>query len=92
VNRRAKNVKNVLTQERERERAGRERVWRAREERIHVDAEGGEEIAEEDVITCERELWTSNDMVLTWLVQTRRSRLPHLFYHRGNTVISLVLR
>jgi INO80 complex subunit C len=56
VNRRAKNVKNVLTQERERERAGRERVWRAREERMHVDAEGGEEIAEEDVITCEREL------------------------------------
>jgi INO80 complex subunit C len=56
VNRRAKNVKNVLTQERERERAGRERVWRAREEKTHVDAEGGVEAVEEDVITCEREL------------------------------------
>jgi INO80 complex subunit C len=40
VNRRAKNVKNVLTGERERERLDRERRRLARESRMEVDNSG----------------------------------------------------
>lgn len=49
VNRRAKNLKAVLTQERERERVERERRRVGREERMDVD---GAEVAEEDLPTC----------------------------------------
>jgi len=48
VNRRTKNLKNVLTQERERERAERERKRQEREENMAID---GETAQEEDMPT-----------------------------------------
>ncbi|KDQ55483.1 hypothetical protein JAAARDRAFT_159498 [Jaapia argillacea MUCL 33604] len=48
VNRRAKNLKNVLTQERERERVERERRRQEREEAMEVDEERREELNTED--------------------------------------------
>jgi INO80 complex subunit C len=57
ANRRAKNLKNVLTQERERERADRERRRQEREARMDVDGDGSAganaDALEEDYPTCE---------------------------------------
>jgi INO80 complex subunit C len=52
VNRRAKNLKSLLAQERERERLDRERRRQEREERMEIDG-GREEPPEEDNPTCE---------------------------------------
>jgi INO80 complex subunit C len=53
VNRRTKNLKNVLAAERERERVERERRRAEREERMQVDGEGeGGVQDEEDLPSC----------------------------------------
>ena len=53
VNRRAKNLKAVLTQERERERVERERRRQEREEKMQVDGQDViDEAADEDLPTC----------------------------------------
>ncbi|KIP05891.1 hypothetical protein PHLGIDRAFT_128609 [Phlebiopsis gigantea 11061_1 CR5-6] len=51
VNRRAKNLKAVLTQERERERVERERRRQEREERMEVDGATEDDVPEEDLPT-----------------------------------------
>lgn len=51
VNRRAKNLKAVLTQERERERVEREKRRQEREEKMEVDGPA-EDVPEEDLPTC----------------------------------------
>ena len=54
VNRRAKNLKAVLTQERERERVERERRRQEREQKMDVDGHlAGSDVLEEDLPTCE---------------------------------------
>ena len=53
VNRRTKNLKAVLTQERERERLEREKRRQEREEKMEVDGESAEVPLEEDLPTCE---------------------------------------
>ncbi|PSR81339.1 hypothetical protein PHLCEN_2v6418 [Hermanssonia centrifuga] len=53
VNRRTKNLKAVLTQERERERLERERRRLEREEKMDVDGEPADITPEEDLPTCE---------------------------------------
>ena len=52
VNRRAKNLKAVLTQERERERVERERRRQEREEKMEVDGAAEDDVPEEELPTC----------------------------------------
>lgn len=53
MNRRAKNLKAVLTQERERERLERERRRQEREEKMDVDGESGSsQVQDEDLPSC----------------------------------------
>ncbi|KZT21917.1 hypothetical protein NEOLEDRAFT_1120439 [Neolentinus lepideus HHB14362 ss-1] len=49
VNRRAKNLKNVLTQERERERMERDKRRREREEAMEVDGDAKDGVTEDDM-------------------------------------------
>ncbi len=54
VNRRAKNLKAVLTQERERERVERERRRQEREQKMDVDGQpASNDVADEDLPTCQ---------------------------------------
>ena len=56
TNRRTKNLKTVLTQERERERVERERRRLEKEEQMEVDGQNPESSPEEDIPTCKRHI------------------------------------
>lgn len=53
VNRRTKNLKAVLTHERDRERADRERRRQEKEDAMEVDGEPGDSTPEEEMPTCQ---------------------------------------
>lgn len=88
VNRRTKNLKAVLTQEREREKNEREKRRQEREENMDVDGQPVEDTTlEEDLPTCARTdiLWR---IPTDWLWQTRQLRPLLLSFLSGGTVIS----
>jgi hypothetical protein len=79
VNRRTKNLKNVLAAERERERVERERRRAEREERMQVDGEGeGGMQDEEDLPSC---AWHANCFCML-LADEETGR----YIHRGTAV------